>query len=130
EDAKRAFEKSLTEYRDPDVQARLRKVEAELKERDRRAYLSKPLSEEAREKGNAAFKAGKFAEAKALYDEAIRRDPEDARNYSNRAACLTKLMEFQAALADSDNCIQLDPKFVKGYTRKGAILCFMKEWHR
>merc|ERR1712054_684357 len=71
---------------------------------------------------------GEWAKAKAEYDEAIVRDPRDAKLFSNRAAALTKLMAYPDALRDLDECIKLDPKFVKAYSRKGAAHFFMKEY--
>ena len=61
------------------------------------------------------------------YNEAIARAPRDAKLYSNRSACYTKLMEFHMALKDAEKCIELDPTFIKGHLRKGAILMTLKE---
>ena len=61
------------------------------------------------------------------YTEAIRRNPEDAKLYSNRAACYQKLAEFPSALKDSEECIRLEPSFIKGFIRKGLALLAMKE---
>jgi tetratricopeptide (TPR) repeat protein len=55
-----------------------------------------------RERGNEAFKAGDFPKALAEYSEAIKRDPDTAVYYVNRAAARTKLLDFSGALADCD----------------------------
>lgn len=61
------------------------------------------------------------------YNEAIKRNPKDAKLFRNRAQCYSKLMEFQLALKDCDEAIKIDPTFVKAYVQKGATLVVLKE---
>jgi len=87
-------------------------------------------AEEHREKGNEFFKAQNWPAAKQEYDEGIRRNPKDAKLYSNRAACLNKLGAAPDALKDLDECLKLDPTFVRAYARKGNAHALMKEYHK
>ncbi|XP_076442468.1 stress-induced-phosphoprotein 1-like [Babylonia areolata] len=121
------FNKSLSEHRSGDVVKKVQEVEKLVKEKERLAYINPELALEEKQKGNERFQKGDYPTAIKHYTEAIKRNPDDAKIYSNRAACYTKLMEFNLALKDSEECIRLDPKFIKGYLRKGGCFVAMKE---
>jgi stress-induced-phosphoprotein 1 len=119
--AKMAFEKALSEHRTPDYRLSLSEVEAAIKKADAEAYINPELAEEEKQKGNELFKNGDFSGAVKRYSDAIRRNPNDAKLYSNRAACFTKLLSFDLALADCGKCIEMEPTFVKAYLRKAKV---------
>ncbi|GAA93985.1 hypothetical protein E5Q_00632 [Mixia osmundae IAM 14324] len=126
----RYFQKSLTEHRTPDALAKLKEAERTKLDKERQAYVDPALSDKARDEGNTLFKAGDWPGAVKLYEEAIKRNPNDARGYTNRAAALAKLMAFPEALKDAEAAIKVDPAFVKGYIRKALILFGMKEYSK
>lgn len=125
--AKVNYEKSLSEHRTPEVKTMLSQVEAVIKEEERRAFIDPVKAEEEKEKGNEFFKKGDFSSAVKHYTEAINRNPDDPKLYSNRAACYTKLAAFDLGLKDCDMCTKLDEKFIKGWVRKGKILQGMQQ---
>ncbi|KAJ1679364.1 Hsp90 cochaperone, partial [Spiromyces aspiralis] len=122
------FNKSLTEQRSPDIFTKLRETEKLKKRREEEAYIDEGKAEEARERGNTLFKENKFAEAVKEYTEAIKRSPKDPRNYSNRAACFTKLFAIPDAIKDCNKSIELDPTFIKAYLRKANIEVLKKDY--
>lgn len=124
------YQKSLLEDNTKSTRNGLREVERLKEKFEKESYVDPVKAEEHRELGNTAFKAQNWAEAKKEYDEAIKRNPQDAKLYSNRAAALTKLMAHPDALRDLDECLKLDPKFVKAYSRKGVAHFFMKEYNK
>ncbi|KAJ6705727.1 TPR REPEAT CONTAINING PROTEIN [Salix purpurea] len=130
EPAIEAFQKALTEHRNPDTLKRLNEAEKAKKDLEQQEYFDPSLAEEEREKGNEFFKQQKYPEAVKHYTESLRRNPKDPKAYSNRAACYTKLGALPEGLKDAEMCIELDPTFSKGYTRKGAVQFFMKEYDK
>jgi len=128
--AKLNYEKSLSEFRSPDTKTLLSEIETILKEEQRKAYVSPELAEQEKEKGNEFFRKGQFADALKCYSEAIKRNPSEAKVYSNRAACYTKLAAFDLGLKDCETCLELEPTFVKGWIRKGKILQGMQQYSR
>lgn len=125
--ARTCYEKSLSEHRTPEVKTLLSQVEAVIKEEERRAFIDPAKAEEEKELGNEFFKKGDFSSAVKHYTEAINRNPDDPKLYSNRAACYTKLAAFDLGLKDCDMCTKLDDKFIKGWIRKGKILQGMQQ---
>ncbi len=60
----------------------------------------------------------------------IKRAPEDARGYSNRAAAFIKLLEFPSALDDCGTAIKKDPKFIRAYIRRAQAYFGMREYSK
>lgn len=56
--AKTAYEKSMSEFRTPEIKALLSEVEKKIKEEERKAYIDPVKAEEEKEKGNELFKNG------------------------------------------------------------------------
>jgi len=125
--AKTYFEKSMSEHRTPEVKSIISELDKKIKEEERKAYIDPRKAEEAKEKGNDFFNKGQFADAVKFYSEAIMRNPDEPKYYSNRAACYTKLAAFDLGLKDCEKCVELDPKFLKGWIRKGKILQGMQQ---
>ena len=100
------FEKSLTEHRTPDVLNKLRSTQREIKTRELNAYIDPEKAEEARLQGKEYFTKGDWPNAVKAYTEMIKRAPEDARGYSNRAAALAKLLSFPDAIQDCNKAIE------------------------
>jgi len=130
QEALKFYQKSLSEHRDPAIVKKVTQIEKQMKEEKEKAYIDPSKAEEERQKGNDAFTKGDYPKAVSAYTEAIKRNPEDAKIFSNRAAAYSKLMEFNLAMKDCDRCIELDPSFIKGYLRKGHICIALKNYQK
>lgn len=80
--------------------------------------------------GSNLYKEGKFPAALKEYEEAIRRNPEVAKFYSNIGQVYIKLMEFQRAKENYELALKKDPSFLKAYHKKGDCHFFLKEYHK
>lgn len=82
-------------------------------------------SETLKEKGNAAFKAGRYAEAVAHYSDAIAAAgaaDDTAALYSNRSFALLQLKDYRGAARDAYQCVRIDKQWPKGYYRLGLAM--------
>ena len=73
--------------------------------------------EEAKEKGNAAFKSGDHQNAVNHYTTGINIDPQNktisSTLFANRAAAYMKLKQFTEALSDCNKAIELNDSYAK-----------------
>ena len=63
---------------------------------------------------------GRFEDAIAEYDEAIKLHPEFARAYNNRGTAYERLAQYQRAIQDYDQAIRLDPAHALAYNNRGS----------
>ena len=79
---------------------------------------------EAKERGNALYKSGQFAEAVKAYDASLAIDPSVASVYANKAAALSgQGRRFHAqAMEACVAAVALDPGYKRAKTRLGALL--------
>eukprot|EP01101_Sappina_pedata_P009288 TRINITY_DN5371_c0_g1_i1.p1 TRINITY_DN5371_c0_g1~~TRINITY_DN5371_c0_g1_i1.p1 ORF type:complete len:351 (+),score=191.74 TRINITY_DN5371_c0_g1_i1:65-1054(+) len=130
DDAINHYNKALTNDRQATTLDALKKAEKAKDEKAKKDYLDPELSLKARQEGNEFFKKQDYPSAVKNYTDAIKRNPEEPINYSNRAAAYIKLMAIPEAIRDCDDAIRLKPDFVKAYIRKGHAQHLSKEYHK
>lgn len=123
------YNMSLREHRTPDVLNKLRIAEKRKIDEAKKALIDPEKAEEARVKGNEAFKKGEWTEAYAAYEDMAKRAPDDPRGYSNKAAALIKLGELPSALDECNTAIKKDKTFIRAYIRKTQVLFVMKRYN-
>lgn len=72
----------------------------------------------ARMSGNLLFKASKFAEACAVYNEGLEHDPHNSVLLCNRAACRSKLGQYEKAIEDCNAALIVQPCYSKARLRR------------
>lgn len=79
--------------------------------------------EELKSKGNEHFVKSEFAQAEALYTEALEKyDESRVILFTNRAAARIGLEKFLEGLQDCEEAIAQDPTWAKAYFRKSTCL--------
>lgn len=82
----------------------------------------------ARLSGNLLFKASKFSEAFVTYNEGLENDPYNAVLLCNRAACRSKLGQYEKAVEDCTTALNVRPSYSKARLRRAD--CNTKVNHR
>lgn len=72
----------------------------------------------ARMSGNLLFKASKFTEACAVYNEGLEHDPQNSVLLCNRAACRSKLGQYEKAIEDCNAALMVVPGYSKAVLRR------------
>ncbi|KAG8059393.1 hypothetical protein GUJ93_ZPchr0002g23329, partial [Zizania palustris] len=86
-----------------------------------RALSHRTDPEKLKEMGNEEYREGHYAEAVALYDQAIMVDPRRPAYWSNKAAALAALGRLIEAVGDCREAVRIDPSFGRAHHRLGGL---------
>ena len=89
-----------------------------------RAVANKTRAEEIKARGNSLFGKKEYKDAVEQYDKALELDPTNHVVYSNRAAALIELGQFEEAVESARACVKCSGgrRYAKGYFRLGLAL--------
>ncbi|KAL3353734.1 hypothetical protein AABB24_018453 [Solanum stoloniferum] len=79
------------------------------------------LAEILKSQGNKAMQSKLYPDAIELYSFAIALCEDNAVYYCNRAAALTQIHQYEAAVQDCQKSIAINPNYSKAYSRLGFV---------
>ncbi|KAJ6822485.1 TPR repeat-containing thioredoxin TTL1-like [Iris pallida] len=82
----------------------------------------------ARAQGNEFFKSGDFAEASTAYGEGLKYDPANPVLHCNRAACRSKLGQWERSIDDCNEALRIQPSYKKALLRRAASFSKLERW--
>ncbi|XP_052832345.1 stress-induced-phosphoprotein 1-like [Octopus bimaculoides] len=130
ENSLKFYDYSIIEDRNPAVIKIAQKMELDLEEQRKNAYINFDISEEENQKGNQCFKEKDYNNALNHYTEAIKRSPNDVRRHYNRALCYLKMQEYTLSLQDAESCSRIDPTYIQAYLIKGKLFQKMRAFSK
>ncbi|KAK6923431.1 hypothetical protein RJ641_011735 [Dillenia turbinata] len=82
----------------------------------------------ARARGNDLFKAAKFSEACLAYVDGLEHDPYNSVLLCNRAACRSRLGQFENAVEDCTTALNVRPSYSKARLRRADCNAKLERW--
>lgn len=76
------------------------------------------------------YMRSRFDDAIAVLNEAVRKDPHDAKAYFLRANAHYNKQDFGAALSDLDTGLSLMPEHAQGYYNRAVVYYVMLDYDR
>ena len=78
--------------------------------------------------GDNFFMEGRYAEAIASYEKALKIHPEMADTWNNRGVVLTKLQKYDDAIASYDRALQVRPEYPDAWNNRGVCLLELQQY--
>ncbi|ERN14466.1 hypothetical protein AMTRI_Chr06g198740 [Amborella trichopoda] len=82
----------------------------------------------ARSNGNDLFKASRFSEACLAYGDGLQNDPLNTILLCNRAACRSKMGQWERAIEDCTAALSIRPSYTKARLRRADCNAKLERW--